>query len=86
MITKEQLIKQMDRVRVLETDFPVYSPDGVVRERKCHRLLTYTPHNLPMADEKYALSTDQIRELFGNIYEYVNNSTAKKPRKNRRVK
>ena len=84
-ISKKKLIEQLDRIRVLETSFPVYSLDGVVRERKTHLLLTYTPKEIPMAQEEYALNTDQMKELFSNIYDYILNSTAKKSGTNRRT-
>lgn len=80
-MTKKKLLEQLDRVRVLETSFPAYSHDGVVRERKCHFLLTYTPPNFPMAREEYALDAQQVQDLFNNIYEYVLNSTTKKKAK-----
>lgn len=84
-ISKKKLIEQLDRIRVLETSFPVYSFDGVVREKKTHLLLTYTPKEIRMAQEEYALDTYQMQELFSNIYDYVLNSTAKKSGTNRRA-
>jgi hypothetical protein len=85
-ISKKKIIEQLDRIRVLETSFPVFSLDGVVMGRKTHVLLTYTPKEVPIAQEKHALNADQIRELFSNIYDYILNSTAKKGRTNRRAK
>ena len=77
MMTKKELLEQLDRIRVLEISFPMYSIDGVFRERKTHILLTYTPQDVPMADEKYALSASEIQELLGNVYDYVLNSADK---------
>ena len=56
--------KRLKALRVLETSFPVYSPDGRVHERKTHYLLTYTPRSLPMAEEEYQLRISQIQDLF----------------------
>ena len=74
MISKKKLLEQLDKVRLLETSFPAYSPDGVVRERKCHLLLTYTPKNYPIAEERFALTARQAMRLFNDIYEYIANS------------
>ena len=56
--------KRLKALRVLETSFPVYSPDGRVHERKTHYLLTYTPRSLLMAEEEYQLRLSQIQDLF----------------------
>ena len=86
MMTKKKLLEQLQRIRVLETSFPVYSIDGVFIEKKTHVLLTYTPQDVPMADERYALGVSEIQELFGNVYDYVLNSTDKKHKDSRRAK
>lgn len=68
---KNALLEQLGRIRILETSFPVYSQEGRLIGRKCHLLLTYTPKEIPIADEEYALNLPQMQDLFDNIYKYV---------------
>lgn len=57
--------KRLDALRVLETDFPVFTENGDFLGRKCHYLLTYTRKELPFPLEEHQLAAWQIRELLG---------------------
>lgn len=65
---REKLLADLDRIRILETSFPWHG------ERKTHYLLTYTPKNIPMADEQYQLTCTEIVDLIEGLYKYVKNS------------
>lgn len=84
MITKKELLERLSKIRILHTCFPVYSYDGIVRETKGHTLLTYTPWNIPMASEEYALNNVEMQYLISDICDYVVNSVPKKKTKNKR--
>ena len=57
------LKKRLDALRVLETSYPLFTPDGEFVGRADHFLLTYTPKDIVFADEKYQLTEEQILEL-----------------------
>ena len=65
---REKLLADLDRIRILETSFPWHG------ERKTHYLLTYTPKDIPIADEQYQLTCTEIVDLIEGLYEYVKNS------------
>ena len=65
---REKLLADLDRIRILETSFPWHG------ERKTHYLLTYTPKNIPRADEQYQLTCTEIVDLIEGLYAYVKNS------------
>lgn len=65
---RKKLLADLDRIRILETSIPWHG------ERKTYYLLTYTPKDIPMADEQYQLTRTEIVDLLEGLYEYVKNS------------
>ena len=53
----------MKAIRILQTSFPAYSWGGKVLGKKHHILLTYTPEDVPVAEEEYQLKIHEIQEF-----------------------
>lgn len=65
--SQAEVVRNMvKRLRGLETTFP--DSRG---QRKTHFLLTYTPKEVPVAREEYALGARQAVELFTEINELL---------------
>ena len=66
---KNQLLENLRRLRILQTSFTTFAG-----ERKTHYLLTYTPEDIPIADENYQLSRSELVELIEGLDNYLSNS------------
>ena len=81
MPSPTRLLKQrLDALRVLETSFPLFAPNGEFVGHDTHILLTYTPREIPLPRECDQLTIDQIQELVGLCYEVLKIANRKEKR------
>ena len=73
-ITKNRLLRDLNAIRILETNFPVFSSDGIPHERKTHYLLTNTPKERAFPQEEDQICGSVIYDLLADLRWYLKHS------------